>query len=57
MSKKAKTEEPANIIVETTQRRVKVGKAICSGRVPFPITKSQADALIELGLVKIIGVA
>lgn len=49
-------EEVANIIIETTQPRVKVGKAICSGRVTFPVTKSQADALVAAGLAVIVGV-
>lgn len=48
--------EPANIAIETIGHRVKVGKAICSGPVPFGITKPQADALVAAGLARIIGV-
>lgn len=48
--------ETANIRVATVECRVKIGKAICSGDVPFPLTKSQADALVAAGLVRITGV-
>lgn len=48
--------EPANIRITTLGNRIKIGKAICSGEVPFPVTKSQADALVSAGLATITGV-
>lgn len=48
--------EPTNIRVRTTLPRVRIGRAICSGDVPFPLTKSQADALVVAGLATITGV-
>lgn len=52
----AEVAEPCNLRIEVIGNRVKVGKAICSGDVPFPVTKSQADALVSAGLARIIGV-
>lgn len=48
--------EVANIRITLIGSRIKVGKAICSGDVPFPVTKSQADALVASGLATITGV-
>jgi hypothetical protein len=50
-------EEPRNVVIFALENRLKVGKAIVAyGRVDFPVTKSQADALVSLGKARIEGV-
>lgn len=52
----APDEEPRIYAVECLQNRTKIGKAIvAAGRVDFPLTKSEAVALQDAGLVKIVG--
>lgn len=49
--------ETANIAVEVLIPHTKIGKAICGvGRLPFPLTESQAKTLEQLGNVKIVGI-
>lgn len=50
-------EETANIAVDVLIAHTKIGKAICGiGRLPFPLTESQAKTLEQLGNVKIVGI-
>ncbi len=48
--------DPSNVLVETIGNRIKIRTAICSGRLNFGITKTEADALVALGLARIIGI-
>ena len=48
--------EPANISVYVLVPHTKIGKAICGvGRLPFPLTMTQAKTLETLGKVRIDG--
>lgn len=50
-------EEPCNVVIYALVNRLKVGAAIVAyGRVDFPVTKNQADALVALGKARIEGV-
>lgn len=49
--------EVANVAVDVLKAGTKIGKAICGeGRCSFALTKSEAQALEELGLVRIVGI-
>jgi hypothetical protein len=48
-------DEPSNVLIETLGNRIKVRKAIVSGRPNFGITKKEADALVALGVARIVG--
>jgi hypothetical protein len=49
--------EPANISVYVLIPRTKIGKAICGkGRLPFPLTATQAKTLEAMGKVRIDGI-
>lgn len=53
----SKKPEAANIAVRVLKPGTKIGKAICGkGPCSIPLTASQAQALEDLGKVKIIGV-
>lgn len=53
----AGTEEPRIVAVTCLKDRTKIDKAICAaGPVDFPLTKSEAEALRDLGLVTITGI-
>lgn len=47
--------EPENILLETVGKRIRIRRAICSGRLSFGVTKSEADALVAAGLARIVG--
>lgn len=47
--------EVANLLIDTIGTRVVVRGAICSGRVSFPVTRSEADALVAAGLAVVVG--
>lgn len=49
--------EKANVAVEVLVNRTKIGNAICAiGPCSFPLTKTQAKELEELGCVRITGI-
>lgn len=54
-AKKASTPEVANLLIDTIGTRVVVRGAICSGRVSFPVSRPEADALVAAGLAVIVG--
>lgn len=51
----ASQDEPSNVLIETIGTRIKVRKAICSGRPNFGTTKKEADELVALGVARIVG--
>lgn len=49
-------DEPRNVAVTVLKNRTKIGAAIvAAGPCDFPLTKTEADALVGLGLVRITG--
>lgn len=46
--------EPANVLVKTTRKQVKIRRAIVSGIPNFRITRTEADALVAAGEVTIL---
>jgi hypothetical protein len=51
------TEAPRNVAVRVLESRTKIGTAICAaGRLDFPLTQADAEALQALGKVEIIGI-
>lgn len=47
--------EPSNVLVETIGSRIKIRKAIVSGRPNFGITQTEAEALVKAGVARVIG--
>lgn len=51
------TQEPRNVAVTILENRTSVRGAIVeAGKCDFPLTKSEADALVALGKATIIGI-
>lgn len=48
------TDEPANVLVKTTRKQVRIRRAIVSGIPNFRITRSEAAALVAKGDVVIL---